>query len=41
MEAAKAWSLRLRAQALEALNGLGARAARLRELADFVVCRTH
>jgi farnesyl diphosphate synthase len=41
MEAAKAWSLRLRAQALEALNGLGGRAARLRELADFVVCRTH
>jgi farnesyl diphosphate synthase len=41
MEAAKAWSLRLRAQALEALNGMGARAARLRELADFVVCRTH
>lgn len=41
MEAAKAWSLRLRAQALEALNGLGARAARLRELADFMVCRTH
>jgi farnesyl diphosphate synthase len=41
MEAAKAWSLRLRAQALEALGGLGGRAARLRELADFVVCRTH
>jgi len=41
MEAAKAWSLRLRAQALEALNGLGARSARLRELADFMVCRTH
>jgi len=41
MEAAKAWSLRLRAQALEALNGLGARAARLRELADFMVCRNH
>jgi farnesyl diphosphate synthase len=41
MEAAKAWSLRLRAQALEALDGLGARAARLRELADFMVCRTH
>jgi farnesyl diphosphate synthase len=41
MEAAKAWSLRLRAQALEALNGLGPRAVRLRELADFVVCRTH
>ncbi|MGB2818734.1 MAG: polyprenyl synthetase family protein [Burkholderiaceae bacterium] len=41
MEAAKAWSLRLRAQALEALNGLGARAVRLRELADFMVCRNH
>lgn len=41
MEAAKAWSLRLRAQALEALNGLGPRAGRLRELADFMVCRTH
>jgi farnesyl diphosphate synthase len=41
MEAAKAWSLRLRAQALEALGGLGARAARLREMADFMVCRTH
>jgi len=41
MEAAKAWSLRLRAQALEAVDGLGARAARLRELADFMVCRSH
>jgi farnesyl diphosphate synthase len=41
LEAAKAWSLRLRAQALESLNGLGPRAARLRELADFMVCRTH
>jgi farnesyl diphosphate synthase len=41
MEASKAWSLRLRAQALEAVAGLGGRAARLRELADFVVCRTH
>ena len=41
MEAAKAWTLRLRAQALEALNGLGPRAVRLRELADFMVCRTH
>jgi farnesyl diphosphate synthase len=40
MEAARAWSLRLRAQALEALGALGARGARLRELADFVVCRT-
>jgi farnesyl diphosphate synthase len=41
VEAARAWSLRLRAQALEALNGLGGRAARLREMADFMVCRTH
>jgi farnesyl diphosphate synthase len=41
MEAAKAWSLRLRAQALDALGGLGARSARLRELADFIVCRNH
>jgi farnesyl diphosphate synthase len=41
VEAARAWSLRLRAQALEALSGLSGRAARLRELADFLVCRTH
>jgi farnesyl diphosphate synthase len=41
VEAARAWSLRLRAQALDALHGVGARAARLRELADFMVCRTH
>jgi farnesyl diphosphate synthase len=41
LEAAKAWSLRLRAQALESLNGLGPRAARLRELADFMVCRSY
>ena len=41
MEAAKAWSLRLRAQALGAVDGLGARAGRLRELADFMVCRSH
>jgi farnesyl diphosphate synthase len=41
VEAARAWSLRLRAQALEAVGGLGRRACRLRELADFLVCRTH
>jgi farnesyl diphosphate synthase len=41
IDAARAWSVRLRAQALEALNGLGGRAARLREMADFIVCRTH
>ena len=40
LEAARAWSLRLRAQALEALNALGARAGRLRAMADYVVCRT-
>ena len=38
-EAARAWSLRLRAQALQAVEGLGSSAQRLRELADFVVCR--
>lgn len=37
--AARAWSLRLRAQALQAIDGLGNSAQRLRELADFVVCR--
>ena len=36
--AARAWSLRLRAQALQALEGVG-NSARLRDLADFVVCR--
>jgi farnesyl diphosphate synthase len=41
VEAARAWSLRLRAQALTAIDGLGPRAARLRELADFIVCRSH
>jgi farnesyl diphosphate synthase len=41
LDAARALSLRLRAHALEALGGLGPRAARLRELADFIVCRTH
>ena len=38
-EAARAWSLRLRAQALQAVDGIGSSAQRLRELADFVVCR--
>ena len=38
-QAARAWSLRLRAQALQAVEGLGSSAQRLRELADFVVCR--
>jgi farnesyl diphosphate synthase len=39
VEGARAWSRRLRAQALESIGGLGARGARLRELADFIVCR--
>ncbi|MBC8119713.1 MAG: polyprenyl synthetase family protein [Burkholderiaceae bacterium] len=38
-EAARALSLRLRAQALQAVEGLGTSALRLRELADFIVCR--
>ncbi|MEP6608202.1 MAG: polyprenyl synthetase family protein [Burkholderiaceae bacterium] len=38
-QAARAMSLRLRAQALQAVDGLGASALRLRELADFIVCR--
>lgn len=38
-QAARAWSVRLRAQALQALDGLGESALRLRELADFIVCR--
>jgi farnesyl diphosphate synthase len=38
-QAARALSLRLRAQALEAVDGLGPSALRLRELADFIVCR--
>ena len=38
-QAARAWSLRLRAQALQAVDGIGNKAQRLRELADFVVCR--
>jgi len=37
--AARAWSLRLRAQALQAIDSIGSSAQRLRELADFVVCR--
>jgi farnesyl diphosphate synthase len=41
LDAARALSLRLRAQALEAVAGLGPRATRLRELADLIVCRTH
>ncbi|HVG05869.1 MAG TPA: farnesyl diphosphate synthase [Burkholderiaceae bacterium] len=39
VEAARAWSLRLRAQALQAVDGIGPGAQRLRELADFIVCR--
>lgn len=39
VQAARASSLRLRAQALQAVDGLGAPALRLRELADFIVCR--
>lgn len=39
-QAARALSLRLRAQALQAVAGLGGGALRLRELADFIVCRT-
>ena len=38
-QAARAWSLRLRAQALQAVDGIGSGAQRLRELADFIVCR--
>lgn len=38
-QAARAWSLRLRAQALQAVEGIGSGAQRLRELADFIVCR--
>ncbi len=41
LDAARALSLRLRAQALEAVAGLGPRATRLRELADLIVCRSH
>ncbi|HVE88890.1 MAG TPA: farnesyl diphosphate synthase [Burkholderiaceae bacterium] len=39
VQAARAWSLRLRAQALQAVDGIGTGAQRLRELADFIVCR--
>jgi farnesyl diphosphate synthase len=39
VQAARAWSLRLRSQALQAIDGIGGSAQRLRELADFVVCR--
>ncbi len=38
-QAARAWSVRLRAQALQAIDALGSSAQRLRELADFIVCR--
>ncbi|MDQ3215325.1 MAG: polyprenyl synthetase family protein [Pseudomonadota bacterium] len=38
-QAARAHSLRLRAQALQAVADLGDGALRLRELADFIVCR--
>jgi farnesyl diphosphate synthase len=41
LEAARAFSLRLRAQALEAIAGIGPRATRLRDLADLIVCRNH
>lgn len=39
VEGARAWSRRLRAEALASIGGLGGRGARLRELADFIVCR--
>ncbi len=39
VEAARALSLRLRAQALDAIAQLGPRATRLRDLADLIVCR--
>jgi len=41
VDAARALSLRLRAQALDAIAALGPRATRLRELADLIVCRGH
>ena len=41
LEAARALSLRLRAQALDAIAALGPRATRLRDLADLIVCRNH
>jgi farnesyl diphosphate synthase len=39
LEAARDWAGRLRAEALEALSGLGRQADRLRQLADFIVLR--
>jgi farnesyl diphosphate synthase len=39
VDAARALSLRLRSQALEAIGSLGPRANRLRDLADLIVCR--
>ena len=41
VDAARALSLRLRAQALDAIAQLGPRATRLRDLADLIVCRDH
>jgi farnesyl diphosphate synthase len=41
LEAARAFSLRLRAQALDAIVAVGPRATRLRDLADLIVCRNH
>jgi len=41
VDAARAWSLRLRAQALDSIAPIGERAQRLRELADLIVCRKH
>ena len=41
LEAARALSLRLRAQALDAIASLGPRATRLRDLADLIVCRKY
>jgi farnesyl diphosphate synthase len=41
IDSARALSLRLRVQALDALAALGPRAQRLRELADLIVCRSH
>lgn len=41
VEGARSLSLRLRAQALDAIATLGPRATRLRDLADLIVCRSH
>lgn len=41
LDEAKARAGRLRAEALDAIAGLGARAERLRQLADFIVLRSH